>query len=275
MRSKWGKSVARIPKSLLDAEMQPLWRESRRFVASGMRLTKTTDRKTSHFAGGPATHARSKCPGCGKRWTLLWDLDLSDPLIPDYVRDGFAPAERLPCYICWQCVAASYRVTSNARVQPFAFDSDSEDLLEDETPFVDSPNELPRREIAFERIPSTIDALLSLEDIVGLDELDPAARRAIDGYYGEPMTSGWNLSLSQFGGQPLPYQGHKHLVCPNSKCPTAQLSYPYGDSNFRYLMKEMALIHFDDEPELKKHCFQLLYSVCPVCFSLRAGYRCS
>jgi hypothetical protein len=42
-----------------------------------------------------------------------------------------------------------------------------------------------------------------------------------------------------------------------------------------FLMKEMAIIHYDNEPELAKHYFQLLYYICGICFSMRAEYRCS
>jgi hypothetical protein len=263
-----------IPKSLFRADFRPLWRSSRRFIAAGMRLTGTGSGKGFHVAGGRACHKGSTCPHCGKRLTLLWDLGLRDPLIPDYVRKGFAPAKRLPLYICWQCVAASYRVASDERMTCFDFDSHTDPLRQGETPFRDSPDELPRRKIDFERIPSTVDALLSLENAVGLDALDLPARKAIDKYYRKRVKSNWDLPFSQFGGQPIIYQPHRNVVCPNPKCPASRLQHPYGELEMPYLMKEMALIHFDHEPELAKHCFQLLYHVCGICFGIRVEYRC-
>ena len=71
------------------------------------------------------------------------------------------------------------------------------------------------------------------------------------------------------------YQGHQNEVCPNPKCPAGRLEHPYGDFETRFLMKEMAVIHHDYEPELAKEYFQLLYSICGICFSIRAEYRCS
>lgn len=206
---------------------------------------------------------------------MLWSLDLRDRLFPEYVRDGFAPSSRLPFYICWQCVAVSYSVSSDTRMTCFPLDSSSEALKANETPFSDWPLELERRWIRLERVPSTIDGLLSLADAVGYEQLDRAAKAALKKYIGRELQTDWDLPLSQFGGQPLPYQEHKSMVCPNKKCPASKLEHPYGELQRMYLMKEMALIHWEDEPALAKHCFQLLYSVCGVCFSMRAEYRCS
>ncbi len=157
----------------------------------------------------------------------------------------------------------------------FPFDCHTEYLREDETPFQDTPAEIQRRPIAFERIPSTIDAILSLADTIGHDALDKSAQRVINDYFGTRIRSEWDLPISQFGGQPLAYQSHKNMVCPNPKCPASRLEDPYGETQAEFLMKEMALVHWKDEPVLEEHCFQLLYFVCCTCFSLRADYRCS
>jgi hypothetical protein len=264
-----------IPKSLYDADFYPLWRYTRRFVGVGNRLVPNDGDEAGHLTGGPSPHKGSKCLQCKRPLTLLWDLDLTDPMFPDYVREGFSPATRCPFYICWQCLTASYSVTADDRLQCFPFDGCTEYQMPGESPFEDSPVALPQRKIAWERIPSTIEALLTLGDCVGLDALDAPARGTIDAYYKRSMTSGWDLPFSQFGGQPLFYQGHSNRVCPNPKCPADQLEHPYGEMDVPYLMKEMAVIHHDNEPERAKHYFQLLYYICGICFSMRAEYRCS
>jgi hypothetical protein len=263
-----------IPKSLLAADFHPLWRSSRRFVSQPLRILPARDAK-SHFTGGPSVHKGSECPNCKKRMTLFWNLDLNDPLIPEYVRAGFAPATRLPFYICLQCVAASYAVLTDAKVKTFPFDHETDFLKADETPFQNASAEVERRPIAMTRVPTTIDALLSLADVIGHDELDEGAKRTLDAYLGEKVTTDWDLPISQFGGTPLPNQGHRNRVCPNSKCLASKLEHPYGDWEQSFLMKEMALIDWKGEPILSEHCFQLLYTVCPICFSIRAEYRCS
>jgi hypothetical protein len=272
---RWQQLMPRKPpKSLVEANFHPLWRGSRRFTAESLRVVTSTT-KSSHFTGGAALHDGSRCPNCKKRLTLLWNLDLKDKRIPDCVRDGFAPSKRLPFYICWRCVAASYSVSSDTRMTCFPFDHQTECLNVDETPFGDAPQELERRSIHLERIPATIDALLSLTHVIGYDQLDRPAKAALNQYLGTRVRTDWDLPISQFGGQPLAYQGHSNMVCPNTKCPASKLQHPYGELETMYLMKEMALIHWEDEPVLAKHCFQLLYYVCGICFSMRAEYRCS
>ncbi|MDB5335406.1 MAG: hypothetical protein JWN70_1025 [Planctomycetaceae bacterium] len=264
----------KIPKSLFDAKLLPLWRDSKRFTAHPLRVAPTGG-KSKHFSGGPAPHAGSKCPECKQKLTLLWDLDLTDPLIPDYAREGFSPCTRLPLYICWQCVTASYAVTSDARLKCFPFDHHSDYLEEGETPFPDAPLEMPRRPIALQRIPSTLDALASLANVIGLNELDKPARVALDQSLSTKLSTDWDLPFSQFGGQPLVSPRRGDMVCPNPKCPANELTHPYGEMQRPYLMKEMALIQWRDEPILAEHCFQLLYFICGICFSMRAEYRCS
>ena len=265
----------KIPKSLFDADFRWLWRSSRRFIAKPLQVTSTT-RKSNHFCGGPPPHKGSKCPKCKKQLTLLWDLDLNDELIPDYVREGFSPATRLPLYICWQCLAASYVVLSETRINCFPFvDSQVDYLQENESPFQDSPEEVERRPISLSRIPSTIEALLSLSDVVGFDEFDKPAQTTLKQFFKTKIRSDGDLPISQFGGSPLVNQGHGNNVCPNLKCPASTLNHPYGEMTAMFLMKELALIHWKDEPALTQHCIQLLYSVCGICFSLQAEYRCS
>jgi len=261
-----------IPKSLFDADFHELWRISRRFFARPLRVSAAKD-QAEHFTGGASSHTGCKCQKCEKPLMLLWDIDLCDKLVPEFVRRGYAPATRLPLYICWQCVAASYAVLSDTKMQ--VFDDLTDYLTAEETPFQDPSNKVERRSIALSPIPSTVDALLSLADVVGLDALDDSARKTLDAYLGEEVTSEWDLPISQLGGAPLAYQGHRNLVCPNPKCPANRLKHPYGELEVPFLMKDLAMIHQTDEPVLAAHCFQLLYSVCGICFSIRAEYRCS
>jgi len=264
----------KLPKSIYDPSCLRLLRSANRLIPGGLRLAKAKG-KHAHFTGGAAHHRGSKCPGCGRQMALLWDIDLADPLIPDEVRTGFAPAQRLPFYVCWGCMAAAYAVDSNDRIKCFEFDGHTDRLEEGESPFEESPDELPQRKIVFEPVPSTLDALLMLEECIGLEMLDPAARQAINGFYGREITSGGDLRFSQLGGQPLLCQSRRNLVCPDVKCPASKLEHPYGEMEIPYLMKELAVIHYDNEPVLAEHCFQLRYVACAICFSIRGEYRCT
>ena len=265
----------KIPKTLTDAPSQSLWRDGRRFMATALRV-RYSKKKTRHTSGGPATHKGSKCQKCRRRLGLLWSLDLADPVIPDFVREGFAPAGRLPFYVCWQCMAASYAVQSDAQIRCFPFDSYDNTVEEDESPFdEDIPQESPLQAIELERIPTTIDALLCLSDEIEIADLDGSALRALGQYLGGNVNSGWDLVLSQVGGRPMIYQRRRDLVCPNGKCPAHKLEAPYGQSQRRYLMKDLAVVHETEDPHLNQICFQMVYYICRVCFSIRAEYRCA
>jgi hypothetical protein len=206
--------------------------------------------------------------------TLLWSVSLEDSLFPDFMREVFAPMECLPFYMCWKCMSASYYADGSTKLTCLPFDYHSHPIECDDSPYQNAPNELPSRRIGFERIPSTIDAILTLKDDVGFDTLDSSARQTLTEYYGEEVRN-WNLIFSQLGGQFLLYQGHPNRVCPNPKCPASKLKHPYGELEVDYLMKELAMLFLNDIPELEKEFFQLVYYVCCTCFSIRAEYQCT
>lgn len=263
--------MKRIPKLLKDAEFEPLWRETSQFSEYGLRLVPKRSRKTSHRAGGPTNHKGSDCPNCKKPLTTLWDLDLTDPSLPDRLRETFSPNKRLPFLICWQCLAASYRVTSDKKLTCFKFDGYTDYLELDESPFEDAPSQLKQRSIVFEDIPTTLAALLAYEQVKDFSDFDDQAKSILNDFYGRELYSTWQLPFSQIGGTPLLYQRHQNAACPNRECPARSIRSPNSD----YYMQELAVIHHDDEPVLDEHCIQLLYYICGICASMRAEYRCS
>jgi hypothetical protein len=262
----------KIAKNLYLSKIPMLWRLGPRFFARPVRV-RFSKRAGMHFSGGPSPHRGNRCPKCNRRMTLLWDIDLGDTLIPEFVREGFAPATRLPFYTCWQCVTASYAVLSDTNIRTFEFDNQTDFLRAGETPFDDAPDEMTRQPIALKRIPTTIDALLSLAKSLGVDEIDSAGMTALREYFDEEDVFDWNLSISQIGGSTSAKSGFSSLTCPNPKCPANSLKYPFGEHDQPYLMKDLALIHWDGHPILGPHCFEISYSVCGICFSIRSQCR--
>ena len=268
---------SKLPNSLSEVRFPLLWQDGRRLTAHALCI-KYQEGGSSHFSGGQASHKGSRCPQCKNKLTLLWDLDLNDELIPDFVRQGFAPATRLPFYICWQCVGAAYSISSDSRLKCYPFTRTMDTLGEGESPFCDSPSELERRSVSLERIPTAVEALLNLADNVGFDGFDKPAQSILMKYlkqYKNKYASWDDLSISQFGGQWHEYQSHGNMVCPNPKCPASKLECSVLESDAQYWMKEMALIDWRDEPVLAEHYFLLLYYVCGVCFSVSAHYSCT
>lgn len=265
-----------LPESLQDVEPYGLWTMNRRFLPMAYRVSQS-ESKGSHFGGGKVRHDGARCAGCDHILTLLWDLDLTDNTLPRYARRAFEPATRIPLYVCWNCAASTYCVVSDQQIECFPFDEYSECLGKDESPFVDAPIELDSWFLGFERVPTTVDAVLSLSNVIGLAVLDSAARGQINEFYRQEMDDVWDLPFSQLGGEPMFYQRRRDRVCPNLKCPASKLTPPYGVDDFygNFLMKELALIHWKDTPILEEHCFQMLYYVCAICASIRGEYRCS
>lgn len=244
------------------------WRQTQRLIRNQFRLSLRVPRRSSHTIGGPAKHKGTKCVECRRQLTLLWDIDLSDSLFSDIVRARFAPATRLPFYICWNCMAAAYRVVSDDKVVCFPALSE---LSSGESPFQETPNELPPRKIAFERVPSVIDGLLCLK--FRLDDYDEESQRILRDFYRDRgkliVTS--DLAQSTLGGQSWRFQGLDNHRCRNPKCPVSKLEH-YRDV---FLPKDLGVLYVDADPVLAPHYFKLTYSVCCVCFTVIAGFQCT
>lgn len=262
----------KIPQELTKLEWPDLWC-GRRFIANPMHVVPTSGKKTRHFTGGPARHAGAKCPECKRPLTLLWDVDLKDKSIPEAIRGGFSPATRLPFYVCLRCLVAHYLVVSDDRLKCLPFDSYA-DPLPDETLFADVPSTLERRGLKLERIPSTIDAIASLADEIGVMSLDDPAQKSLADYCGTENLRDWDLPMSQLGGSPRLGLAHRDYECPNPKCPASDNNPVVHPFFKRFFMKELALIHWCEEPILAKHCFQLMYHICGICFAIRCHYDC-
>jgi hypothetical protein len=262
------------PRKILSSyDLPKHWRHSTRYMPKGFRCRDAKRKRTNHFSGGEAVHQGSVCSKCKRSLTLFWDVDLSDPQFPAFVSEAFGSIGRLPFYMCWQCLYVSYRVVAPKEVTLFRLDSYCDPLKKEESPYSDSLNVLPRRKVSFEPIPSDVEGILLLEDEVGFDALDAKARGTLDEYYGEP-TRRYNLGISQFGGGIFPYQGRRDLPCPNRKCPASKLVSPYEGVR-EFLMRPLAIIDHDFEPELAKEYFQFVYYICCLCCGIRGQYECT
>lgn len=263
-----------IPSSATLPDIPNRWHSTRRFLAIGAKFSPACVTNSTHFAGGPALHANAKCQECQRKLALLWNIDLADPLFAGEVREGFCPDARLALYICWNCMVASYR-QSGAKLTTFPPDHYWDHLTQDESPYADAPSELPKRQIGFQTIPSTIDGLRTIAEVTGIDCLDAEGVSQLSDHYGVPVNLTCDLPYSQIGGGLILLQGHQNLTCPNRKCPASKLEHPFGDYVVHYLMKELATIYIDAEPLLQEHYFQINYHICWVCFSIRAHYSCT
>jgi hypothetical protein len=259
----------RIPKDTSLFNLRPEWHRTRRFSPIGFKLVLKAQHRVKHWQGGPATHRGARCLQCKQSLLLIWNLALADQQFPPLFAAAFQPINRLPFYFCTNCGACSYRVIGEGQIQCFTPDADGE------SPFKEFPLELEQRRIAFLKIPSIVDGILTLEDLVGFDRLDQDAVRELNRYYGRRISSTWDMPFSQIGGQPLMTQGHRQIVCPNQRCPASKLEHPYGELQYDFLMKELAVIGRDCGSDFEKVYSQVAYHICCTCLTIHAQYRCS
>lgn len=249
---------------MIDDPAEWQWRSESRFIACPLRV-EVGGEEGPHFTGGVPPHSRIACGQCGKPLTLLWDIDLTDPVLPWYLIKCFWPNKRLPLYICWQCVGASYSVKSDTEIHCHSFDRSHEYCDEDETPFADAPQILPRRPLKLTPVPSAVDGIVQLCKTLGWSRIDQDARRILNSYLQMSVLRS-DVSFSQIGGSSRKYQGDRHAECPNPKC---ELN---GQDES---MRELAMIHWPEEPVLAHERFQLVYMVCIHCFALTGYYQCA
>jgi hypothetical protein len=261
--------------SLIQDEVPEHWRGTNLYLGHGLMYSSASPNEqvlANHYAGGPLRHDNAACLECGRPFTLIWDIDLSDSRLPSYVSEAFAPASRLPLFICWQCCVAAYRVVDDRTVEPL--EHFLPNLLEDESPHVDSPVELPHRPIHFVSIPVEIDEIQRAIDADGRDSLSDDDQRRLRKFLGVDRLEWDDYYRSQLGGYIKPFQGQHQYACSNRECPASRIKPPYRDSA-DFLMKHFAMVHVDAEPELKKDYFQLVYYVCINCSSITVQYECT
>jgi hypothetical protein len=247
-----------------------LWQTTLRFIQSAYRVQLGTSKSARHFTGGPPRHRGAKCSKCSRPLALFWDLDLTDPLFDDLIRKRLSPATRLPLYFCWQCFGVSYAVSSDNSIKVHADDRQLDLLEEFESPLGEFPKERPRLPLKVQKIPSIDEALLQMEQELSMDSLDVEATRRLSSFFGEQINLRWNMQLSQLGGLPKVSQGRQLLPCPSSKCPASDREQTPAIAQ----MKELAVLMGDVDEGLKEAYFDVHYTICPICMSIRAQYGC-
>ncbi len=228
-----------------------------------MHISKSGD--TRHFLGGPSTHRGTKCPECGRRYSMVWDLDLGDPGLPSDFAAQFPSLTRLPLYICWTCVAATYRVTSDVMIRTSEY-RHIEVLKADESPYHEASNETEQVPFSLHLVPTCVEALRCQ-----LQCHDQEATRILEKFY---QTTGTG-NFSNLGAFLVPPWGHRPKVCPNTKCPASRFQAPNHDLYYEYMMKELALVDGDGNSHLSEGGLWLNYHVCCICSTIVAEHGCS
>jgi hypothetical protein len=262
----------------MRADDEDLWFRGVDYLRFGYRVRPSPGTgKPRHFIGGKARHSGAVCRACDRPLLLLWDVDCTDPAFGRESRPIFGELERLPLYYCWTCSTwLAYQVTRR-RVTIIAQDRGAR--FQDDWPYPNYPEELPRVPAVLEPIPADIEKICLVGDEFGDDWLTPADLKRFATWSGGPASS-VNLNRQQFGGRPHLEQGHEEHWCPNKKC---RWSKKYRNWSFGW-MKELASVHNDPLNHLPliqpagtqrpNKWVQVVFWICPACLTVRADQRC-
>ena len=190
---------------------------------------------------------------------------MSDPGLPPDFTNQFPSLTRLPLYICWTCVAATYRVTSDSMIRTEEY-RNIEFLKDFESPYHEAPDEVEQERFALHQVPTCVDTLSC-----HLQDYDDQARTILDQF--TDITGTGNFST--VGAHLVPPSGRRPQVCPHSKCPVSRFENAECFSNLENLMKELALIDGDGSTLLSQHGLWLKYHICCICSTIVGEYGCS
>ena len=253
-----------------DFKVPDVWRRTSRYLPQGFRIT-AADERTGHWRGGPASHDGATCYTCGRVLRLVWDFDLSDPALPDLLRDSHPNLTRLPLYFCFDCPkATAYRVVSDSDVLVLKPNSDSGD----ESLYRNVPAELERAPIQIAPIPSDVDEITSLAIEEGEQELTDADWARLQAFFGVEESPLWEYAVSQFGGLPMFLQGEMESGCPDDRnCPSWHVQDASECAN-DLLMKSLATVEEDPGLGIEWIYAPLAYEICWVCGAIQATFQC-
>jgi hypothetical protein len=236
------------------------------FLATGYRIQKST-KPTRHRMGGRLRSEKPCCTVCGKPCVLFANLDATDRRLR-----GDYPFQRLPLYCCCACPASlHYRMEQSGRVQ--VLPSKAEEY--EECPFSDWPAEMPRGFLSLVEIsPETDQALTKALLQEGFETLTTTERKAISRILGRKPSHSVDVYLSQIGGYLNSFQGGeegKPDRCPNRSCTVRRrkrLEFQYRPLAVLDLWND----RFWGDPQ---DALQIVYHICPGCFSISAKYTCT
>ncbi len=244
-----------------------LYLSAPRFFSRGFRLRRSSKR-SNHRIGGQSQSPVPKCGTCGAALSLFANLDATDHRLK-----GNHLLKRLPFYYCCSCPGpVYYRVQANGRVTPIP----AKAAQYEECPFESQPRELPSGYLELREIPEELArTMLIAQEPNQFQELTKNELREIAAVLGRKPQGRWDLYFSQVGGAPITYQGGdegKPGSCPNTKCPNRRRR----KREFEY--RRLAVLDlWNDTFWLRKpkDALQIVFHICPGCFTVAAKYTCT
>jgi len=235
------------------------------FLATPYRLVKSK-RPTRHQLGGQMKSEIPKCSICNNALVLFANLDATDSRLK-----GEHSLNRLPLLCCCSCPGpVHYHVNRSAKIRVLPAKVEAYD----ECPFTSWPHALSKGYLSLVRISDQADrALIKASFTEGFEALDAGELAAISHVLGRKPAGRWDCYFSQIGGYPNSYQGGegKPDICPNVRCPIRRRRR----AEFRYRPLAVLDLWHDRFWGHRSDALQIVYHICPGCFSISAKYTCT
>jgi hypothetical protein len=235
------------------------------------RVIEGTDERFRHIFGGPRRHEGTTPRGCEMPLHFLYAFDTTDPAFPLQL-----PGMRyLPLYYSfpYNAGACGYRVKSETEIEVLYMETKE---LERDFPYENYPSEFPERRVRLAPISYEQHKILVFYLEAGEKALSDEDRRLIIEEYHYPFT--------QLGGIHRMWQDVPSVACPNPAC---------SNSKHSCFMKVFAVVWNQphkgvflwEMPQEKRYSWQVvgddscdtqvIFQVCPKCFSIHACNRCT
>jgi hypothetical protein len=246
------------------------------FMIPGYRIKMSNAPRGDHWIGGKTYHEGAECPTCNRPLLLILDINCSDSLFVIQSESAFRDLERLPLYYCWGCGGdRSYRVESPTQIRVFG--SRDRRRIRRAFPYAPYPSHLKKRRVRLDAFPAKIKAWLNSWQGFDGNSLSSTERQQISRFLGHKVSCMFDLWNHQLGGLPMLIQGPEQHACPYPRC---------GRHKSGEFMKILAAVHNDPEggfPLVERRAnrnhhanfwVQIVYHICPECFTIHAGNRC-
>ncbi len=231
------------------------------FFENAFRIQVSTS-KSRHKRGG-RSRIIPNCSVCGIKLIQFANFDCTMKGLK-----GALPFSRLPLYYCCSCPGPVY----------YQFDSNNETVVfrtkreaYDEAPFSNPPDHLEAGFLELIAITkSAEEAIKSSQANEGFKKLKPEQLQELTHLIGRKPAGRWDLYFSQIGGYPQSYQGDEGVpdACVNSKCKFRRRRR----FEFQYRVFAVLDLWNDQFWNVSNDAAQIVFSICPGCFTIAAKY---
>ncbi|GDY21705.1 hypothetical protein LBMAG56_30520 [Verrucomicrobiota bacterium] len=233
-----------------------------RFILNKIaRVVEGADQRFRHVFGGPAKHKGVTPKGCKQPLHHLYTFDTADPAFPVQI-----PGIRfLPLYYSfpYNAGACGYRIKTETEIEVLYMETKK---VERDFPYPDYPSQFPKLRVHLAPISYEQHKSLVFYLEAGIEALSDADRKFIAKDCRYPFT--------QLGGIHRMWQDIPEVACPNPLC-----EY----SKYECFMDVFAVVWNEPHPgiflwdrETAAGCdVQVIFQICPKCYSIHACNRCT